>query len=647
MKNKFFVVTAVLISSLTHAQDTTNQILDEVVVTTNKYLRKQSETGKTITVITKQVIEKNQGKSIGELLNTVVGTTIIGANNNAGTNNTASIRGASAGNTLILLDGIPLNDPSVNTDYFDLNYFPIDQIERIEVLKGGHSTLYGSGAVAGVINIISRKAATGKININGALVAGSYNTLKQYIGLSGKNQDVDYSVNYTHLASKGFSSAYDSSKTAAFDKDGFNQHVANARLGFKISRKWNADLYSTYSYYKTDLDAAAFTDEKDYNVKNDNVRIGAGLKYDHNKGSLRFNYNFNYVERDYLDDSSYKSSPFVDFWKSTYIGRTHYAEVYNNWRWSNYELLAGADYRLNNTYQFYSSTGPFGPYDPPAWNANMNQLSPYASFIYKINYFTGEVGARFNIHSEYGTNFTYTINPSFLVRNKVKIFVNLYSAFKTPTLYQLFDPLAGNKDLEAEKGITGETGIELFPNKSFRLRIVGFYRNTKDAILYTYNPSNFASKYLNVSEQKNYGLESEFNYAAGKLSITANYTYTDGETTSAYDGTGAPLGKDTTYYNLYRIPKHAVNFNAGFQFTKSLYVSSTFRYVGKREEFIYGAAPEPLEAYATVDLYGEYKFWKNLRIFMDLKNITDTEYFDLLGYNSRKFNLAGGVLFNF
>jgi vitamin B12 transporter len=82
MKNKFFVATAVLISSLAHAQDTTNRVLDEVVVTSNKYLRKQSETGKIITVITKQVLEKSQGKSIGELLNTVAGTTIIGANNN-------------------------------------------------------------------------------------------------------------------------------------------------------------------------------------------------------------------------------------------------------------------------------------------------------------------------------------------------------------------------------------------------------------------------------------------------------------------------------------------------------------------------------------------------------------------------------------
>jgi vitamin B12 transporter len=160
-----------------------------------------------------------------------------------------------------------------------------------------------------------------------------------------------------------------------------------------------------------------------------------------------------------------------------------------------------------------------------------------------------------------------------------------------------------------------------------------------------YNPLTYESKYLNASEQKNYGLESELSYEFGKFSINANYAYTDGETTAAYDGTGTPIGKDTTYYNLYRIPIHAVNINAGFQFAHSLYLSSTFRYVGKREEFIYGAAPAPLDTYATVDLYGEYKFRKRARIFIDLKNITDKEYFDLLGYNSKRFNFTGGVVF--
>lgn len=170
------------------------------------------------------------------MLNTVVGTTLIGANNNPGTNLTASIRGASAGNVLILLDGIPVNDPSVITNYFDLNFISTDQIERIEILKGGQSTLYGSDAVMGVINIISRKATANKMNVNGNFSGGSYNTLKQSLGIGGKNSTVDYSLNYTHLSSDGFSTATDKNKTGSFDNDNYGQHVANGRFGFAAGK---------------------------------------------------------------------------------------------------------------------------------------------------------------------------------------------------------------------------------------------------------------------------------------------------------------------------------------------------------------------------------------------------------------------------
>ncbi len=652
MKRQFFVVAAVIISSQLSAQlvpvireDTTGNSLDEVILTANKYPKKQSETGKVVTVINRRQLERSGGKTLSELLNTVVGTTIIGANNNAGTNLTASIRGASAGNVLILLDGIPVNDPSVITNYFDLNFIAIEQVERIEILKGGQSTLYGSDAVSGVINIISKKAGDKKINVSGNFTGGTYHTLKQSVGIGGSGNNADYTVNYTHLSSDGFSTAYDKNNTGIFDKDGYNQHAVNGRFGFRAGKRIKATLFGTYSNYKTDLDASAFTDERDYSAENNNKQAGAGVVYTFNKGALHLNYNYNRAERSYLDDSLHKSSPYVTYSKSNYVGRTHYAELYGNWKLNQWELLTGGDYRFNNTDQSYWSTGPFGPYAPPALNVEMNQISPYASVIYKTNNFNLELGSRLNIHSEYGNNVTFTFNPSYLIKNKAKVFGNLYSAFKTPTLYQLFDPSAGNADLSPEKGIIGEAGVELLLIKSFKARIVGYYRNTKDAIVYTFNPSTFESKYLNVSKQTNYGAELEAGYTKGKLNITANYTYTNGKTTSAYDGTGTPLGKDTSYFNLYRIPKHVINLNAGVQVTKAFFVSIQIHSVSNREEFIYGSVPEILKAYTTIDLYTEYKFGKTAKLFLDLKNITNKQYFDFLGYNARRFNFTAGVNF--
>lgn len=158
-KNLFSVfILAFTISSSLSAQDTT-KTMTEVVVTANKFPVKQNETGKVMTVITQALLQKSYGKSLTELLNEQVGLSINGTTNTAGTNQTVYMRGASSANTLILLDGVPLNDASGITSEFDLNNFSIYSIERIEILKGAQSTLYGSDAVAGVINIITKKSS--------------------------------------------------------------------------------------------------------------------------------------------------------------------------------------------------------------------------------------------------------------------------------------------------------------------------------------------------------------------------------------------------------------------------------------------------------------------------------------------------------
>ena len=106
------------------------------------------------------------------------------------------------------------------------------------------------------------------------------------------------------------------------------------------------------------------------------------------------------------------------------------------------------------------------------------------------------------------------------------------------------------------------------------------------------------------------------------------------------------MGKDTTYFNLYRIPKHAINLVMGYHATKNIFTSLQVHAVSKRDEFVYAGAPEVLAGYATVDIYGEYRMGKVARFYVDLKNITGKKYFDFLGYNARRFNFTTGISFN-
>ena len=157
MKKKFFVVAAVLISSLLHAQDSTDTLLDEVVLTANKYPNKTSLTGKVITIITREQLEKSGGKDLSQILTEQAGIFISGANSNAGKDKSLYLRGAYVSHTLITIDGIPVYDPSGIGGNFDIRNLAVGNIERIEILKGSQSTLYGSDAIAGVINIITKK----------------------------------------------------------------------------------------------------------------------------------------------------------------------------------------------------------------------------------------------------------------------------------------------------------------------------------------------------------------------------------------------------------------------------------------------------------------------------------------------------------
>ena len=238
MKKEIFIAAAVIFSSYAQAQQDSAKTLNEVIVTATKAPIKQSETGKVVDVITQEQLQKSFGKSLGEVLNEQPGLTINGADNNLGTNQTVYLRGAVAGNTLILMDGVPLYDASGISSEFDLNNFALDNIERIEILKGAQSTLYGSDAVAGVINIITKKSGKKPLNVNVDLSAGSYQTYKGAVALSGTNgKGQTFFISYNKIKSKGFSSAWDSTGKNNFEKDGFSQDVFHLNYTFTAFQK--------------------------------------------------------------------------------------------------------------------------------------------------------------------------------------------------------------------------------------------------------------------------------------------------------------------------------------------------------------------------------------------------------------------------
>jgi len=652
MKKKILFVAAVFFSSQLYAQqpvpvisDDSTKNLDEVVITATRFPIKQSLTGKVVTVIDRQQLQRSSGKSLSEVLNTQAGIIINGSSNVLGTNQDVYTRGAAAGKTLVLLDGVPVYDASGISGAFDLNLISADQVERIEILKGSQSTLYGSDAIAAVINIISKKGGSKKINAVAKLAGGSYHTFKGSVGLNGTLKQTNYHIQYTKLYSQGFSTAQDPAGAGNFDKDGMHENILRANISQKINDKFSIRINTQFSQYKTDADAGLFKDDADYTITSKNSLLGIGADYTIGKSILHINYNYHKTNRFYLDDSISRGN-FSYYSEGDYTGRSHFAELYSNTPLSkNIDLLVGADYRSHLSGQSYFSVSAFGPYASPTLSddsVRVNQLGAYASVVFKdIAGFNLELGSRYNHFNRYGNVFTFSFNPSYVIGNCFKLFGNLSTGFKAPSLYQVYAEYRSPAgELDPEKSVSLEGGIQYYTN-NVNLRAVYFSRNITNNIVFVNSNTPPYGYYANADIQKDKGLELEASIDLGKITLHANYVNLDGRIETK---AGA---KDTSFFNLYRRPAQTMNLDVGIEISKNWNLNISIQSISKRSEPVYNSAPVEMPAYYTWNLYSNYTVTKHVNAFVDLKNISNEKYSEVWGYNSRRFNFMAGVNLNF
>ncbi len=609
----------VLLNSSIQAQERTVSNLEEVVVVASRSPKRLSEIGKVVRVITAETISRSQGRTLPELLNNVAGLTIGGNGGNPADVKAVYLRGASSANTLILIDGIPVNDASEISGEYNISAIPIENIERIEILKGGNSTLYGSDAVAGVINVITRKGSS-KLAANLLATGGSYGTYKQVLGLSGQIENTSLSFNASNLDSENFSSAIPANAEPGFDKDGFHQKSMVFNIGQQVSKKFLLRGNFQANNNAADLDNGAFADAKDYTYSKSSFLAGIGGKLDLNKAVLNFNLSQNNLRNKYNNRGSLTNN----------TGNITHLETNLNYAINNFiDIASGISYRNLSTEQ----KNPFSP----RLVADNNIKSMFSSVFIKSKIgFQAEIGGRYNDHSTYGSNFTYTINPSYLIADRYKVYANLSSAYRVPSLYQLFSQY-GNLALSPETSRTYEAGFDLNFTSQINLSLSYFKRDIENVIDFgQVSPGKFG--YLNQNMQNDKGYEVELSYKpTGLLNLNAYYAYVNGEVTT-------PVG---TSFNLFRRPKNSFGLNAGLDVSKSLSFNLIYKFTGdRRDRYFDGKTFKTVEAelgsFNLLDVYTQYKVSTRLSLFTDIKNVLDQDYVEFAGYQTKGINFNAG-----
>lgn len=601
------------ISGALQAQEGVN--LNNVVISATKNDQKQSQTGKVVTIIGRDILDRSQGKSLVELLNEQTGLVVGGATANIGLNKSLFLRGAGSAYAVVLIDGILVANPAGSGSAFDLRMFSIDQIDHIEILKGGQSTIYGSDAVAGVVNIVTKKGRDAGNSVYGVASYGTYNSYKGTIGMSANVNNFAYNIAYTQGKTDGFSEAAEPAGNATpFEKDGNNTGAVNANFSLQATDNLSISPFLRYFYGHYDFDATAFADNPTNNVKLKHFNGGVSTRYNFGSGKVNLNYSY--------ETSSLAS--LNQYGPSLSEGRLQLIDLFYNQKLGNkIDVLVGLDNRATDS---RTNSGS---------RASTNLFSTYASvFAHDLSIFNIEIGGRYNKHKQYGENYTYNITPSIKIIEQIKLFGTVSTSFKTPTLENLFGLYGANLDLKPETSKNYEAGVNFsFAENKYALRIAGFKRDLTDAIVY----GNVG--YVNQANQKAKGIEVEPAVKFSIFNINGYYAYVE--------GTEFNFITNVVSDYLLRRPKHIFGVNAGVQATSNLYLSTSFKYNGKRSDGNFDDyVVEDLPAYKLLNFYGEYSLVKkHVKLFVDLKNVLDERYNEFYGYNSMGFNMNAGVSF--
>ncbi|RLT04881.1 MAG: TonB-dependent receptor [Planctomycetota bacterium] len=603
---------------------------DDASVTATRTETLTSQVGSAISVITEEQIRKSgQTTLLGVLRSAGVPGIDFAQTGGPGSVTTGFIRGANAEHTKVLLDGIPLNDPSSPKRAFDFGGFSLDNVERIEILRGAQSTLYGSDAIGGVVNIVTKRGQ-GPAQFRFSSLGGTFGTWQESAGVSGGNDRYYYSVNGSFLNTDGFSAA--SKRFGNREDDSFRNGNLGLRAGYIVNENFDLDVVYRYQKARAEIDDAfdpgtffSPLDSRNFNNLESNV-VRTQLRSLLFDGALEQKVGFNFVN--YNRDATFffdAGSPSVPFF---FDGETRKLDYQANWKTFESETLRNTA-TLGLEYLDERTTTDFGP----TRFAQQDARSVFVQDQIALwdRWFT-TAGYRHDDYSLAGAADTFRVTSRYQVLETNTAFHSSYgTGFRAPAIPELFG-FSGNPDLKPEHSKGWDIGVEQAFDANRRLVIDATYFRNDFTDLITFGPPpTFAN--LNIASALATGVEVTGQWQAfDNTSLSAAYTYTDA--TNQDTGTRLlrrPANKFGIGIDQYFLDRRAnLNFN--------------LRRVGHRDDFDpFTFGTRELERYTVANVQGYFDWNKSVRLFGRIDNVFDEKYEEVFAFATPRFSVFAGV----
>ncbi len=607
--------------------------LEEIVVAANRSPRRLDTIGSSVTLISRADIENAQAVAVSDLLTRMPG---VSFSRNGGVGGTTSlrIRGAETDQTIVIIDGVKLNDPGSTGGGYNFANLLTGDIDRIEILRGAQSTLWGSQAIGGVVNIISTQP-TKPIEASAEVEGGSHGTGSGKLAAGGTSDRVTWRVAGSYFTEDGISAFINGAET-----DGYQNTGASGRLRYDVTDDVSVDLRTVYSKGKTQFDgfpppAFAFADTLEYGRTEEFLGY-AGVTFALLNGRLK-----NRVAYAYTDTNRDNFNP------DQAVTPVTFDAAGKNKRWEYQGSFAVAD-GVDAVFGAEHEKSSFRTASPSAFTPNPTPAADDVSITSGYGQVQAEVvagltltgGLRYDSHDTFGSRLLGQAASAWSINDGDTVLrASFGQGFKAPTLYQLHS-IYGNTALDPEKADSLDAGIthRMFDDM-VSVVATGFYRKTRNQIDFVScpgaNPLCTPGKpgvYDNIASTKAKGVELESKVEIEGLEVKANYTYTRTENTS--------VGSANRGRELARRPKHAANLSATYEWPWDISTGVALRYVGKT--FDNAANSFVLRDYTVIDLRASWSITENVELYGRIENLFDEVYSTTRNYSSpRRGGFAG------